>query len=472
MKHRRFKILVKILKLLIFSLIAMEGVTTAPAHARTSSAEPEVEWYPPESEKGRTSDRSRVVISGRTQPDAKVQVDGDSVTVIAKEKNATSEGGPDMRTLRSDCKVYEYSNSNSKVLGTAKKGNTARVLEGAGSWFKVALSPKGVGFISQPCFMPKESGGGAASNKHIESRDARANFDGFFEVVLDLPQGLAQIPVSVTSPGRGEKTFLISVDVTINKNTGDNIKINQKVSENKPPAAAKKIRLWGGLGFTYQSDSQTTTGSPDLNFKTVQAPGIVARGGYWGDRWGIDFYFRDAPGKIEAEAPFTVKTDSYHWRTMEAKGLYQFDRGPNSRIAGQPSQWQLRFGSQLQQIPFFDISNTNAVSIREHSLTTATLGVGLLLGQERDWSWEFALGLQYPMSASGQGNAFKVSSASGYEAQIGAAYKFAPNWRMGVFSYTQSLAYQYQFLNDAGTLKEGRQNLFYTTFDLRLGYEF
>src|SRR5207253_7972134 len=136
-------------------------------------------------------------------------------------------------------------------------------------------------------------------------------------------------------------------------------------------------------------------------------------------------------------------SDTYHWRTTEAKGLYQFERGPGSRIGGLPSQWQLRFGAGLQQIPFFDINNANVVSIQESSLTMATLGGGLLLGQEQDWSYEFALGFQFPLSASGQGKSFSVSSPFGYEAQLGAAYKLAPNWRLGVFSYTQSLAYTY-----------------------------
>jgi hypothetical protein len=265
---------------------------------------------------------------------------------------------------------------------------------------------------------------------------------------------------------------LISVEVNVVK---EDIKAvnNTKISTQKPPAAAKRIRLWAGAGFTYQSYSQTTNGFPDLNVSAMQAPGLVFRGGYWGERWGVDFYFRDAPGKIQAEAPYTVQQDSYHWRTLDVKGLYQFDRGPNSRLWGLPTQWQLRFGAELQQIPFLDIDTSNVVAIRDHSLTMGMLGVGLLLGQERDWSYEFALGFQTPLASSGQGGAkFTVASPVAYEIQLGAAYKFAPNWRLGVFSYTQSLSDVYKYQPDDVTTKTGRQNLFYTTMDLRLGYEF
>ncbi|MNS79062.1 hypothetical protein D3C72_1127010 [compost metagenome] len=333
---------------------------------------------------------------------------------------------------------------------------------------------KGSGYISQPCVVPskEQTGGSIPGSRRIESKTARANQDGFFEIAIELPQGLAQIPILVTSPSRTQKTFMISVNVVINANKVDDIKINTKVSHAKPPAAAKKVRLWFGAGFTYQSDSQSTTDAPDLNFNTVQAPGLVARGGYWGDKLGVDFYFRDAPGKIEADAPLQVQESAYHWRTMEAKGLYQFDRGPGSRIGGLPSQWQLRFGANLQQVPFFDIDNADVVTIQENTLTMATLGGGLLLGQEQDWSYEFALGFQYPISAKGQGKSFSVSSPFAYEAQLGAAYKLAPNWRLGIFSYTQSLAYTYEYENSSGTTKTGKQSLFYTTFDLRLGYEF
>ena|GEM_PF-4925677 len=452
-----------------------QSTTAAPM----VGAVPEVEWYPPETEKGPTADKSRVVISGRTLSGSLIQIDGDSVTILNEKLVQTpsteSAGAVTVRQLRISCKVYEAADVGSKTIGTLKKGAKIRAVPSNGSWLKV-FSTKSSGYISQPCFVPTkdEPVDPRPGSRKIESRTARANQDGFFEIVTELPQGLAQIPISVTTPARAQKTFMISVNVVINENKVDDIKINTntKISQAKPPAAAKKVRLWFGAGFTYQSDSQTTTGSPDLNFSTVQAPGLVARGGYWGDKLGVDFYFRDAPGKIEADAPLQVQETSYHWQTMEAKGLYQFDRGPGSRIGGLPSQWQLRFGANLQQVPFFDIDNSNVVTIQENTLTMATLGGGLLLGQEQDWSWEFALGIQYPISAKGQGKSFTISSPFAYEAQIGAAYKLAPNWRLGVFSYTQSLAYDYEFENDTGTIKTGKQNLFYTTFDLRLGYEF
>lgn len=368
------------------------------AQSRPAST-PEVEWYPPETEKGQTPDRARVVISGRTTANSRIQVDGESVTVMNK--------------------------------------------------------------VSGP------------STGKIDGRETRSNFEGFFEMSLELPQGLAQIPIQVTTADRSQKTFMISVDVKIVKNNVDEVKINNtRISRNKPPAAAKRFRLWAGAGWTYQSYNQTTSSSPNLNFTTVQAPGMVFRGGYWGESFGLDLYFRDAPGKIEADTPFTVKTSDYHWRTLEAKGLYQFDRGPSSRIAGLPSQWQLRFGTQSHQVPYLNINASNEISVIDGNVTTATLGVGLLLGQEQAWSYEFAFGLQQPMSSSMSGGDYTITPKTAFEAQLGAAYKFAPNWRLGVFSYTQSLEYAYEFKPTGGSLKTGNQKLFYTTFDLRLGYEF
>ncbi|MBS1969442.1 MAG: hypothetical protein JSU04_04010 [Bdellovibrionales bacterium] len=384
---------------ILFLSICPHSVSFAQSKQGAANSSLEVEWYPPETEKGRTPDRARVVVSGRTTANSRIQVDGESVTIM------------------------------NKVTG--------------------------------------------ASNAKIDSRETRSNFEGFFEVALELPQGLAQIPIQITTGDRTQKTFMISVDVKIVKNNIDEVRINNtKISRNKPPAAAKRFRLWAGAGWTYQSYNQSTTGSPDLQFSTVQAPGVVLRGGYWGEKFGLDLYFRDAPGKITADPPLTVKTDSYHWRTLEAKGLYQFDRGPGSRMMGLPSQWQLRFGAQKHQVPYLNINASNEISVSDVDITTATLGIGLLLGQEQSWSYEFALGLQQPMSASAADGDFTLSSKMAYEVQIGAAYKFAPNWRLGVFSYTQSLDYTYDYKPTSSTTKSGQQKLFYTTFDLRLGYEF
>ncbi len=303
----------------------------------------------------------------------------------------------------------------------------------------------------------------------LESVHTKSNREGYFQILIDLPQGLLQLPVQVTTPEKISKSFLLTFDVNVIK---DKVTTRTKVSPDKPPAAAKQIRIWVGLGGTYQNYLQSSDSAADLKFQTVQAPALVARGGYWGKRWGLDFYFRDAPGKVIADAPLLIETDSYHWRTLEAKGLYQFDRGPKSRISGLASQWQLRFGVQQHETPILQIQNGNLLSLDKSVLIMATLGAGLLLNQEQEWSYECALSLQQGLSSRGPGTDFKATSLLGYEAQIGAAYKISPAWRLGIFSYTQSLAYSYSYQNGSGNLKTGMQNLFYTTFDLRLGYEF
>jgi hypothetical protein len=427
-------------------------------------APPEVEWYPPETEKSRFPDRAKVILSGRTLPGSLIQVDGESITVL--NQKPVAEGEPSFeRQLRINCKAYEKPDGKSKVVSNLQKGAKVMTHDHPGRWIQVIVA-SGSGYVSESCFSASKIQAPQAATvpQKIESAETHTNAEGFFELALELPQGLSQIPVQVTSPQKSQKTFLISFEVNI---SAENIKMNTKVSRRKPPAAGKKFRLWGGLGFTRQTYSQSTSGASDLAFQTMQAPGITLRGGYWGDRWGLDFYFRDAPGKIEADAPFKVQSDSYHWRTLEAKGLYQFERTANSRLMGLPSQWQLRFGTQFHQIPFLEIDNTSTISVSDQNVTTATLGVGLLLAQEQDWSYEFALGLQRPLSAS-----LTISSPVAFEAQLGAAFKFAPNWRLGVFSYTQSMSHSYQFQTSNGLTRSGQQNLFYTTFDLRLGYEF
>lgn len=441
----------------------------------------EVEWYPPEIERSRFPERAKVIISGRTAPSSVIKIDGESVTVLkARSQTPPPEPANDNeRTLRASCKVYELPDIKSRPLMSFSKGTKLKTADFSETWMKAA-TPKGVGYISTPCFAPAKQASKSDVAKNspqqsdlmkIDTRETRSNAEGFFELPIDLPLGLVQVPVAVSN-SRGQRTFLLSIDVSLS-NIRINPASNGRMAIQKPPAAGKKVRLWAGVGGTYQTYSQTTSGTSDVSFNTFQAPGLLARAGYWGDTWGFDLYFRDAPGKIEADAPFQLQNDTYHWRTTELKGLYQFSRGPTSRMMGLPSQWQLRFGAQIHEVPFLDIDPTFKIDVRTHTINTATLGIGLLLAQEQDWSYEYALGLQVPVSASGGGgNSYSISSAMGLEAQLGAAYKFAPNWRLGIFSYIQSHSYSYEFKPASGASKNGNQSLFYTTFDLRLGYEY
>ncbi len=303
----------------------------------------------------------------------------------------------------------------------------------------------------------------------ISSGEGKATAEGFFEVAMDLPQGLIQLPVSVTTPEKTQKTFLLTFEVNAVKKQ---LPTDAKTSQQKPPSAAKNVRLWAGAGWTYQGYSQTNSASSDLKFQTIQAPGIVVRGGYWGDSWGLDLYFRDAPGKVQADAPLQVQTEDYHWRTIEAKGLYQLERNAKSRMLGLASQWQIRFGAQSHDLPFLVREAGNQVRLETNSFTMGTLGFGLLLGQEQKWTYEFAMGAQYPLSVKGPGESFQATKNLGYEVQLGAAYKFAPQWRLGIFSYTQSLGYDYEYTKVGSPVQTGHQSVFYSTFDLRLGFEF
>lgn len=457
-------------------VVSAWALVSAPAFAQSapSAPAPEVEWYPPEIEKSRFPERAKVIISGRTQPKSLIRIEGDSINVLTSPSTQSPEKFSDPtedieRRLRGKCRVYEHPQINTRVIDILPKGAKVQTTEYTSTWVQVYVS-KGAGYVSQACFVPLKRAGRPGSPSvpraplKIESRQTKANAEGFFEIPMDLPEGINQVPIQVTNPLKIQKVFMISVDVSLRKN---DIRLNQKISRRKPPAASKKYRFWGGAGFTYQTYNQSLNGIPDLSFNTIQAPGIMARGGYWGDSWGLDFYFRDAPGKIEAGSPLKVDSGSYHWRTMEAKGLYQFRRGPSSRLLRLPAQWQLRFGSQIHTLPFLIVDSSQNVTIEEHGVTTATLGAGLLLGQERSLSYEFAAGIQRPISSSG----YRVSSSLGFEAQVGAAYKFAPNWRLGLFSYTQSLGFSYEY-EKTGVLKTGNQKLFHSTFDLRLGYEF
>ncbi len=331
---------------------------------------------------------------------------------------------------------------------------------------RVKIDGPNITFISEGPSPTPEPGA-----KEVPSPVTKANELGYFEIAFDLPPGLIQIPVRIQSTKTNAKSFIITVDVSLEKVAA----MNTPISENKPPAAAKSIRVWLGAGTTYQKYSQTVGGVTDVSFVNLDSPSLLARLGYWGKRWGGDLFFRDAPGKIDAAVqPFTIASTTYHWQTIEARGFFQPARNSRSRMLGLPSQWQYFFGMQQHQMPFLDIDVFNVVSIRKHSLTMATLGAGILLGQERKWSYEAALNIQYPIAAAADGgNEFTVSSPLALDLKLGATYKFARNWRVGLFGYIQSHSYSFEFTKKASTTTtSGDQSLFYSTFDLHLGWEY
>jgi hypothetical protein len=297
-----------------------------------------------------------------------------------------------------------------------------------------------------------------------------ANAEGYFELGIEFPQGMIQIPIEIIYPNQQEKLFLITFEVSLAK-----VKMDTEVTQAKPPAAAKEIRIWLGLGTTYQKYSQDVKNTTQVTLSNSDSPSLLTRFGYWGPIWGFDFFYRQAPGKIdEASQPFQISSGKYNWTTAEARALYRFSRDEHSRMLGLPSQWQLLLGSQMHTMPFLNIDAANRVTVKQHQLTVGTLGLGLLLGQEQPWTYEFSFNYQMPISAKGSdGNTFTVSQPVAFDARLGAAYKFAPDWRVGAFAYIQSHSYSFEYSDKSqNTQISGKQNLFYSTFDFHIGWEY
>lgn len=471
--------------LIMLSILMFLGPARAVAQATTLPPLVTVEWYPPEIEDTDNPERALVILSGRTLPNARIQVDGENFTMVraiptaAPSENTSGEetaAAPQTFTWQpvKNCKAYTLPHLNSKIAGEIKVGSRYKATDHSEDWIKVsggkreAYAPKSCFSLSKSPSGPSASANNKASSEKMASPQTTANLDGFFEVAVDSPRGLMQVPVLITAREGLQKTFLVTFDVAAN-----NVKMNNEVSKSKPPAAAKSLRLWLGLGTTIQKYSQTVTTS-SVSFQNTDSPSLLARLGYWKNSWGFDLFYRDAPGKIDqATAPFQISSTKYHWKTTEARGHYQFERGEKSRLLGLPSQWQLLFGLQMHKMPFLSVDNLGNVSVLQNGINTAILGVGLLLGQERDWSYEFALEYQQPISASSSGGKFSVSSAVAYDARLGLNYKLNSDWRLGFFAYLQSHSYKFNFENSAtATQVNGNQNLFYSTFDLHLGYEY
>lgn len=226
--------------------------------------------------------------------------------------------------------------------------------------------------------------------------------------------------------------------------------------------------IWGGLGVNYTSSVQSVEGYSNLEFGRIKSPSSMIRAGFYvSDHAGLDLGFKTTPGEASSSESITVTNGIYNWLTMSAEGLYRWT-SDSAR-----SDWTLRAGVQQHQMPFLIGEGVDSVSIVDTSLTNLSLGFEYRKQLKKKMRLEWLMRYQHPISASNTGvNSFRVTPKLHFDGSVGTAYQIGENTYVGIYWYGQYHDFDFKYLTDSSLEVSGRQSLFFTNFDLRLGMEF
>ncbi|MBX3034917.1 MAG: hypothetical protein KF865_13435 [Bdellovibrionaceae bacterium] len=229
------------------------------------------------------------------------------------------------------------------------------------------------------------------------------------------------------------------------------------------PAPAVQAWLWFGTGLNFQSQEQSVPDLGTARFQNIQGPNWLWRGGFWLSHWGLDLTYKDTPGKMNSSDSVVITNGAYNWRHITTEALYR---------SSTDSDWAWRFGLQHHMVPFMDRDPVDAViDIKSNSLTLLTVGVERFVPVSEDVRVEWQMRYQHPVaSASSNASRFKVSPGVAFDGSVGGVIRTGGNSRLGLFWYGQWI--QYRFEHEGATSFNGDQRLFYSSMEVRYGFEF
>lgn len=227
--------------------------------------------------------------------------------------------------------------------------------------------------------------------------------------------------------------------------------------------------MWFGSGLNYVNYQQDVPGRTQFDFQEVAGPSFYAEyGRALPSGWGAIGSYKQTPGSVQIENA-AVDSRSYLWTTFSAE-LQKRAKAVAHIMKGQLSYSAL-LGVQYHTLPFLHFVSGNEFSLRENSMLTGSMGFLTQLQKGR-WRYDWQMRYQHPFATStSSASAFAVTPQFAFDGSVGASYAVLSQWRLGAYWYGQWHSYDFTYQgNDAA--ESGSQSLFYSNFDLRLGYEF
>lgn len=288
--------------------------------------------------------------------------------------------------------------------------------------------------------------------------------DGYFEFYLELPYGHIQLPVKISTPD-GQPPKIFELKLLTDK---DQIILESKNPLKNSPLRNMKNNIWLAAGYNFLRYNQTTRQLPsDLTFETFKGPSffgsVVLRPSSY---WTNNISFGLSPGETTSSPSVSVQSGSYNWQILTVDTTYW------------PEKWFYNTfqigalgGIQYHKFPFIKIESGTPPGAKIDNLYMAVLELGfnVLYKPYPRWGYELFMAYQLPFTNSAE---IQIRPEVMFNGSIGGYYKYSPKWYLGCYWYGQLHNYNYSSYNSSySTTFSGRQNLFFSNIEFRLGYE-
>lgn len=309
----------------------------------------------------------------------------------------------------------------------------------------------------------------------ISKRRVTVDDKGLFEFILDLPNEKVQVTLKFKTPQNAIETYQLNLQVTPQA-----VQVQDQADLKPSPLYTKRFGAWFGTGFNFLSYKQASgdIGS-DLEFQTFKGPSLFALG-WWNVNENLDANAsaKVSPGEVRASDAIQIAAGNYNWLIFALEGTYFPKMWHNTLFSEYPTRWGVRFGIQHHIVPFISRTgaSTTEAEIVTNSLSMFTIGIQSTTRISDRWSFEWIMRYQSPLAT---GSTFDIRPDFAFDGSLGVVYSWRGPWRIGGYWYGQwhdySFTHQDRYLvntNATETRITGRQSLFFSNAELRLGYEF
>lgn len=305
------------------------------------------------------------------------------------------------------------------------------------------------------------------SKDNITLETAKADSEGFFSYTLDLPEGLALLPLKVSHSDQTEKDYQLNLQISFDK-----VDITNLGQLESSPLFRKDYAIWLGVGATLLSYEQTSEDIPlDQKFDSFKYPAYFFK--YWMNlttQWDLSFEYKSAPGVVEDNDTLSYADKEYAW------SFYGLDLQYNPTEWVRSNPWGKTYmdlgimvGVQYHQLPFITRLTSSTAEITSNNLYMLSLGGKLIFYTNDTWLYEIFIRRQLPLTT---GSSFNTTPTFTLDGSLGVSYKLTDNWRVGLFWYGQYQQHNYEKHEDFNLGEvSGNQKFFFSNAELRFGYE-